>query len=109
MVRGTTPTVTLRIKEKYNIDLNEAIQILFTVSQGHFSVTKTGDDIAVSQDGRSVGAYLTQEESLELSDKQPAEAQINWTYYDLNGVVKRCATIVKEFEVNKQLYRKAIE
>ena len=109
MVRGTTPTVTLRIKDKYNINLNEALEIYFTVSQGHFSVTKTGDDVIVSEDGRSAGACLTQEESMELLDRQKAEAQINWTYHDINGVVKRGATIVKEFEVNKQLYRKVIE
>ena len=109
MVRGTTPTVTLRIKDKYNINLNEAIEIFFTVSQGHFSVTKTGEDVVISEDGKSAGIYLTQEESMELSDKINAEAQINWTYNDLSGVVKRGATIVKEFEVNKQLYRKVIE
>lgn len=109
MVRGTTPTITLRIKERYNVDLNEAINIYFTVSQGHFCVTKTGEDVAISEDGKSAGAYLTQEESMELSDKVPGKAQLNWTYIDASGVVKRGATVAKEFDVGEQLYRKVIE
>ena len=109
MIRGTTPTFTLKLKEDSNINLQEAINIYFTVAQGTNEITKTGADIEIS-DERTVLVFLNQEESLSLKDNQKAKVQLNWTYLDPDGVtVRRAATKVKEIELSEQLIRRVIE
>lgn len=109
MIRGTTPTFTLKLKEDSNIDLSEARNVYFTVSQGAKAITKTGDDIEIS-DGRTVLVFLNQEESLSLVEGQKTEVQLNWTYLDPDGeTVRRAATKIKTIELGKQLIRKVIE
>lgn len=107
MIRGTTPTFTMTIKDE-NIDLNIADNMIFTIEQGSYSVSKESDDIEI-EDGRTVHVFLTQEESLRFKPGAPAELQLNWTYQDANGRTHRASTRVKEIEIEKQLYRKVIE
>lgn len=109
MVRGTTPTFTLRLREDSGIDLNAAQNVYFTIAQGSNSITKSGEDVYVQDDGRTVLVWLTQEESLSFHEKQDAEVQLNWTYQSADGAVKRAATKVKAIGLDKQLYRKVIE
>lgn len=108
MIRGTTPTFTMRIKDQYEIDLNEAKNIYFTVAQGANTITKTGDDIEIA-DKRTVLIFLNQRESLSLKETK-ADVQLNWTYLDTDGeTVRRAATKVKEISLDKQLLKKVIE
>ena len=61
MIRGTTPTFTLKLKNKdgtpSEIDLNEANNIYFTISQNGRSIIKTGTDIEI-EDGNTVLVFL---------------------------------------------------
>lgn len=108
MVRGTTPTMTVKLKEDSHIDLTQARNVYFTIAQGHNVITKTGEDIDIQEDGLTVLVYLTQEESLSLAEKN-AEVQLNWTYENLDGATMRAASKVKLIDVDKQLLRKVIE
>lgn len=112
MIRGTTPTFTLRLKNisgsPCQIDLSEAKNIYFTISQGCNTITKTGEDISLV-DGHTVLVYLNQEESISLREKMKAEIQLNWTYIDNEGNTKRAATKVCEIALEKQLIQRVIE
>ena len=49
MVRATTPTLTLTIKDE-SVDLTEARNVYVTLNQGDtFNVTKTGEDIEIAE------------------------------------------------------------
>lgn len=113
MIRGTTPTFTLKLKNKdgtpCEIDLREASNIYFTVSQGSTSITKkAGEDLELV-DGKTVHVFLNQEESLRLREGQKTELQLNWTYIDVDGNTRRAATVVRDIGLDKQLIRKVIE
>lgn len=107
MVRATTPTLTLTIKDT-SVDLSLAQNVYVTLSQGdNFNVTKTGDDIEV--DTRVVKCWLSQTESLQLAIGQALSVQINWTYLDTDGVtVRRAATNVGSVSVSRQLLPEVI-
>lgn len=111
MIRGTTPTFTLKLKNKdgtpSEIDLNEADNIYFTISQGAKSIIKDNDDIEI-ESGNTVLVFLTQKESLSLKEFQKTEIQLNWTYQDADGRTRRAATRVQEIELGKQLYKEEI-
>ena len=106
MVRGTTPTFILKLKNKdgtpSEINLAEANNVYFTIAQGGKTITKTTEDIDI--DGNTVYVFLNQKESLSLRE-QRAEIQLNWTYNDATGVTKRAATKTREVELSKQLYK----
>ncbi len=111
MIRGTTPTFTLKLKNKdgtpSEINLNEANNIYFTISQGQKPIVKSGEDIEI-ENGNTVLVFLTQKESLSLKEKQKTEIQLNWTYNDADGRTRRAATKVREIELDKQLYKEEI-
>lgn len=107
MIRGTTPTFMLKIKNE-SVDLSAANNVYFTIGQGAKSITKTDQDLEIP-DGRTVMVFLNQEESLSLRDGQMAEIQLNWTYLDKDGNTRRAATRVKEIMLEKQLIRAVIE
>lgn len=107
MIRGTTPTFIIKLKDE-SIDLHVADSLIVTISQGVYVVNKMGDDIEL-EDGRTVHVFLTQEESLRFKSGAPAELQLNWTYLDKNGIVRRASTPVKEIKIDKQLYGRVIE
>lgn len=112
MIRGTTPTFTLKLRsindQPCQVDLNEADNIYFTISQGCKTITKSGEDLELA-DGQTVLVYLSQEESIGLRDKMKTEIQLNWTYKDSAGNARRAATKVREIALDKQLIQKVIE
>lgn len=74
-VRGYTPTIFLRIKE--DVDFSMVSHKYFTIKQGNCLIRK--EDADVITDGRLIGAYLTQEETLRLCEGY-ASMQAQWTY-----------------------------
>ena len=111
MIRGTTPTFILKLKNKdgtpSTINLAEANNVYFTIAQGGKTITKTSEDIDI--DGNTVYVFLNQKESLSLKEAIKTEVQLNWTYNDPTGVIKRAATRVREVALDKQLYREEIQ
>ena len=106
MIRATTPTLTLTIKDD-SVDLTQAKAVYVTLEQGQsFSVTKTGSDLSVTE--QTVECWLSQEETLSLKAGQPLLVQINWLY-DVNGVTHRAATTVGSVYVSGQLLTEVIE
>lgn len=87
MVRGTTPTFVLEIDDK-NIDLTQVDNVYATFKQGTCVMTKTGQDIEVSEN--EVDVYLSQAETLSFS-KGTVFVQLNWTFQ--NGH-RACTNIV---------------
>ena len=59
MIRGTTPTFTLKISDDNDVDLSQADHIYFTISQGSKIITKSGEQVEVS-DGKTVLVFLDQ-------------------------------------------------
>lgn len=104
MTRGTTSTFTLTI-DNDSVDLTAASvrHVYVTIFQGRALVTKSDDDLDIEK--RAVGCYLSQEETLRFqSDKTPAEVQINWTYEDASGEIKRMATNIGQICIGRQLH-----
>lgn len=108
MIRGTTPTFTFTIKNQ-DVDLGAAQNVYVTLAQGPKIIEKTGTDLEIET--RTVSVFLTQEESLRLTEGPNCEVQINWTYLDpVDGkTVRRAATKVKAITISKQLLRRVIE
>lgn len=104
MIRGTTPTDTITIKNPGDLDLTTVLDVYVTIRQGQVSITKTGEDLDVAK--AAVSYCLTQQESLRFKDGA-AEAQINWTYMD-NGGKKRAATKWLPIQIDKQLLERVI-
>lgn len=107
MIRGTTPTLTLKVPD---VDLTRVEEVYVTVKQKNITVTKTGDDIEIETivgendtvQGSRILCWLAEQESLELSENVDALIQVNWTYID-GGFKKRAATKTKLIEIEKQL------
>jgi len=106
MVRATTPTLTLTINDE-TVDLTAARNVYVTLEQNNTTLTKTGEELDV--DARVVKVWLSQTESLALTEGQPLNIQINWTYLDTDGVtVKRAATNVAKITITRQLLDEVI-
>lgn len=105
MIQGTTPTFTFKIKDN-TVDLSEATNVYVTLAQGIKLIEKQGSDLQI--DGATVSVWLTQEESLKLTEGINVEVQVNWTYSD-GDQLRRAATVVKSISVNKQLLKRVIE
>lgn len=104
MIIGTTPTFTLTIPDKEELDLNNAENIYFTIRQGSLKITKSGEDIIIINE-YTVQVSFTQEETLQFRYNIPAEIQLNWIY--ANGA--RAATKIKTIELSKNLIREVLE
>lgn len=104
MIRGTTPTITITIRNPGELNLTQAEAVYVTVRQGKHSVTKTGDALVVET--AAVSFWLTQEESLDFREGR-AEAQINWTYQGTDGV-KREATKWTAIMIDRQLLERVV-
>lgn len=104
MIRGTTPTDIITIKNPGDLDLRNALEVFVTIRQRQVTLTKTGEDIEVEK--ASVSYCLTQTESLRFQEGK-AEAQINWTYMD-DGGKKRGATKWLPVTIDKQLLERVI-
>ena len=108
MIRGTTPTFTLTLCKDCDVDLNLAENVYFTISQGERTVTKTAEDGLNISDGNTVSVFLTQRESSPFADGK-ADVQLNWTYRDESGALRRAATKVTQIMIDKQLLGRVIE
>lgn len=76
-MRGITPTFTLTLPQ--TVDLTETNNVYATFRQGTNELTKTGDDLTVSE--HEVDVYLTQSETLSFN-RGTVLIQLNWTYAD---------------------------
>lgn len=111
MIRGTTPTLTLKIKDD-DVDLSIANAVYVTLKQKlatptdrNIIITKTGNDVIIEEN--IVTCLLTQEETLKFDMKSPVKVQINWTYI-VNEKVFRASTQVKEINMGEQLLEKVL-
>lgn len=107
MIPYTTPSFEITIP---GADLSSARDVYVTVTQGAVTITKSGTDLAISADGKTVSCWLTQEESLQFRSSGKASAQVNWVYIDaVDGDLRRAATNPLSVEVGTQLYKEVIE
>lgn len=96
MIRGTTPTVTLRIPSR---DLREC-DIVVTIRNINRTIHKKNEDMEIEyDDGTILSILMTQEETLAFAEGQ-AFVQVNWLYP--SGT--REATNIAEIYIGKQLY-----
>lgn len=89
MIRGTTPTFKLLLNDE-EVDLTQALNVYATFKQGTVLITKTGEDLTVTE--HEVDVYLNQEESLKFKEGDKLEVQLNWTY---NDGKRACSNIIK--------------
>lgn len=101
MIRWTTPTFIVRLRNADDVDITEAKNVYFTVATRTATITKTGEDLEVGP--QSVEVFLSQEESGRLHEG-PAEIQLNWTYSD----GRRAATVTKQIRIDKNLLREVV-
>ena len=101
MIRGTTPTFSLKFADQ-SLDLTQAQNVYATFKQDENIITKSGTDITVS--AQQVDVYLNQEESLRFN-KGKMEVQLNWTYE--NGQ-RACSNVVR-IDINKNLVGSVLE
>lgn len=103
MIRATTPTFKLTIGG--DVDLTVADKIVVSISQVNTHLELTGDALEVSTN--SISCWVTQEQSLRLL---PAEAklQVNWTYIDEHGNVKRAATNIATITIGDNLLKRVL-
>ena len=108
MIRGTTPTLTLKVPV---VDLTRVEEVYVTVKQANKAISKTGDDVEVqtitgNNDeviGSKVLCWLNERESLSLCEGVDALIQVNWTYLDNGQNIKRAATKSKAIKIEQQL------
>lgn len=103
MIRGTTPTFRLTIKDE-TVDLTDAVNVYATFKQPGcgISLTKTGTDVTVEE--RTVNIYLAQKETL-LFKEGPLDIQLNWVYED----GKRACSNIVTIEVGENLIGKVLK
>ena len=104
LIIGTTPTFTLSIKNKNNLNLYNAKKIYFTIRQGSLKMTKTDNDITIKNE-YTVQISFTQEETIQFRYNIPTDIQLNWTY--ANG--ERAATKIKTIQLSRNLIREVLE
>ncbi len=105
MIRATTPTFTLTIKDE-DLDLSQANNVYVAIKQGLDSLEITGSDLEI--DRNVIHCFIPQEKSLQLVEGT-AKIQVNWTYTDETENTKRAATRVKEIVIGEQLIRRVLE
>ena len=102
LIPWTSPTIPCEI---YGIDLTTYDEVKVSLVQGRVKYHKTPDSISYdSEESKStVLASFTQEETGKLR-KGTAEVQVNFMLND-----GRDAVLVKEIEVDEQLYEQVME
>lgn len=98
---GTTPTFTLTFSEQSGVDLTQATNVYVTFCSGSKTVTKTGEDLTITE--KSVSVTLSQEETLPML--YTVNIQVNWTTPD----GKRLASEVIKCEMSMQLLMAVVE
>lgn len=62
MRRGTTPTITIKVKGNLSVDLFKTV--IVTLKQGDIQVDKTNSDIEFDAENNVLNVFLTQEDTL---------------------------------------------
>lgn len=102
MIRWTTPTLTIRLRNAEHLDLTTARNMYFTLEGPLETITKMGDSLEIET--QTVKVYLSQEETGSLGVGY-GEFQLNWTY--TNG--RRMATVPKRILITKNLLKEVVE
>lgn len=102
MRRGTTPTITIRVRGETFDDST----IFVTFRQGNILITKTGDDVdkSITLEGCMLYIYLSQEETLSLHNGV-MQIQIRWINF--SNLAK--ASPIKTIQVDPILLEGVIE
>lgn len=96
MIRGTTPTITLKIPSR---DLREC-NIVVTIQNARKTIHKKNADMEIEyDDGTTLSILMTQEETLAFAEGK-ATVQVNWLYPTGN----REATNIADVYIGKNLY-----
>jgi hypothetical protein len=85
--------------EGVDITLATGIYVTFGRMDGSLIMTKTDDDLEISNN--SVEVYLTQEETLSFPNGQ-IQVQLNWLYPE-GGKVKRACSQIMTISARKNL------
>lgn len=96
MFRGTTPTYTFLMPEGVDLTQADSIYVTFCKTDDTLIMTKTGDDLEVSEE--KVEVFLTQEETLAFPNDN-VQVQLNWIYQNGGKTKRACSkkmTIVAE-------------
>lgn len=107
MIRYTTPTFTLTISDE-TINLNEASDVHVTIRQNAVCIDKNDEAIQISENGRTVSCWITQDESARFQ-KGTALIQVNWLYGSSDGTTRRAATKEKQIQIDENLLQRVIE
>lgn len=91
MYRGTTPTFTFTLPDEVDLTEADSVYVTFAKMDETTILTKTGEDLSVSE--HSVEVYLTQEETLSLPTGR-IKAQLNWLYDDEETIKRACSNKV---------------
>lgn len=75
MIRGTTPTITMKLPNTVNVD-NIASAIVSIEQSGKEVIKKTTSDILKNKDNNSLSIKLSQDETLSLSANNKAILQL---------------------------------
>lgn len=102
IIQGVTPTFTFSIPSDCGIDLTECENVYVTFRQGNTAITKTGDDIFVSEE--EVDVYLNQSETLQFGIGR-VQVQLNWTYADGSRGATTKASIDWDSNLLKEVLR----
>ena len=107
MIRGTTPTFTFWPQNRDGTPIAQEVidradYLVVSIAQPGVKIDLDGDRVAVGS--QTISCFLTQEQSLKLSENKKAEVMLNWTYPpDETGFVKRGAAGPGYLTVTKQL------
>lgn len=101
--RGTTPTYTLLLNSN-EVDLNEADNVYVTFANKDYRkiLEKTGEELTISEDGKSIDVYLSQSDTLKFPLEQ-IFVQVNWTDQG-----RRMASVIGIIPVNRNLKEEVI-
>lgn len=101
LIRGTTPTITCRIKQE--IDLHNIVQVwIYIAQQNKVKVDKTVSDVVFDYENRTVAVTLSQEDTLALKEGE-AKIQIRGLMQDDTAL----GMIAKTIDI-KQIYKQGI-
>lgn len=107
MIRGTTPTFTFWPEKRDGTPIAQEVidradYLVVTISQPCVKIDLDGDRVVVGD--QSISCFLTQEQSLQLTENKKAKVMLNWTYPpDATGYVKRGAAGPGFLMVTEQL------
>ncbi len=95
--RGTTQTIGFRLK---NIDVGDIAVAYITITQDNtLVIEKSGAELFIDSENRTITAELSQEDTLLLSDKSFFTVQLRFRLNDGSAF----ATSVRKFDVGEIL------